>query len=65
MYTKTFLDYTRGLVSRQKLDRIIIDKGYLTITTSDYYPCIAQLGWYIQQIRTQTIWLTATLPPVI
>jgi hypothetical protein len=42
--TETFLDYARGLVSRQKLDRIMIDKGYLTITTSDYRPCIAQLG---------------------
>ncbi|KAE8445097.1 hypothetical protein EG329_013812, partial [Mollisiaceae sp. DMI_Dod_QoI] len=26
---------------------------------------MAQLGWYIRQIRTQTIWLTATLPPVM
>jgi hypothetical protein len=44
IYTETFLDYTRGLVSRQKLDRIMINKGHLTITTSDYRPCIAQLG---------------------
>jgi hypothetical protein len=40
IYTETFLDYTRGLVSRQKLDRIVINKGYLTIITSDYRPCI-------------------------
>ncbi|KAE8448570.1 hypothetical protein EG329_008995 [Mollisiaceae sp. DMI_Dod_QoI] len=26
---------------------------------------MAQLGWYIRQIRTQTVWLTATLPPVM
>jgi hypothetical protein len=52
MCTETFLDYARGLVSWQKLDRIMIDKGHLMITTSDYYPCIAQLGWYIRQIRT-------------
>jgi hypothetical protein len=65
MCTKTFLDYTRSLITRQKLDRIVINKGHLTITTSDYYPCIAQLGWYIQQIRTQIVWLTAILPPVI
>ena len=63
--TETFLDYARGLVSRQKLDRIVIDEGHLTITTSDYRPCMAQLGWYIRQIRTQTVWLTATLPPVM
>ena len=43
----------------------MIDEGYLTITTSDYCPCMAQLGWYIRQIRTQTVWLTATLPPAI
>ena len=63
--TETFLDYARGLVSQQKLDRIVIDEGHLTITTSDYRPCMAQLGWYIRQIRTQTVWLTATLPPVM
>jgi superfamily II DNA helicase RecQ len=40
IYTETFLDYARDLVSRQKLDRIVINKGYLIITTSDYYPCI-------------------------
>jgi hypothetical protein len=39
--TETFLDYTRSLVSQQKLDRIMIDKGYLTIITSNYYLCIA------------------------
>jgi superfamily II DNA helicase RecQ len=63
--TESFLDYARTLVSRQQLDRIVIDEGHLTITTSDYRPCMAQLGWYIRQIRTQTVWLTATLPPVM
>ncbi|ELR07739.1 hypothetical protein GMDG_08536 [Pseudogymnoascus destructans 20631-21] len=24
-----------------------------------------ELGWYVRQIRTQTIWLTATLPPAM
>jgi hypothetical protein len=40
IYIEIFLDYTRGLVSRQKLDRIIINKDYLTIITSDYRPYI-------------------------
>jgi hypothetical protein len=44
MCTETFLDYTRSLVTWQKLDRIVINKGHLTITTSNYYPYIAQLG---------------------
>ena len=43
----------------------MINKGHLTITASNYRPCIAQLGWYVRQIRTQTVWLTATLPPVM
>jgi superfamily II DNA helicase RecQ len=25
---------------------------------------MSQLAWHVRQIRTQTIWLTATLPPV-
>jgi hypothetical protein len=39
-----FLEYYYILVSKQKLDRIVIDKGYLIITASDYRPCMAQLG---------------------
>jgi superfamily II DNA helicase RecQ len=26
---------------------------------------MAGLGWYVRQVRTQTVWLTATLPPVM
>ena len=64
-YTQGFLEYCHILVSKQKLDRIIIDKGHLTITASDYRPCIAQLSWYVRQVRTQTVWLTVTLSPVM
>jgi len=63
--TQGFLEYCHVLVSKQKLDRIVIDEGHLTITASDYRPCMAQLGWYVRQIRTQTVWLTATLPPIM
>lgn len=63
--TQGFLEYCHILVSKQKLDRIVIDEGHLTITASDYRPCMAQLGWYVRQVRTQTVWLTATLPPVM
>ena len=34
--TQGFLEYCHVLVSKQKLDRIVINKGYLTITTSNY-----------------------------
>jgi superfamily II DNA helicase RecQ len=47
------------------LDRIVVDESQLTITASDYRLCMSQLGWYVRQIRTQTVWLTATLPPVM
>jgi superfamily II DNA helicase RecQ len=63
--TQSFLEYCHIQVSKQELACIILDEGHLTITASDYQPCIAQLGWYVRQIRTQTVWLTATLPPVI
>jgi hypothetical protein len=63
--TQSFLEYCHQEVSKQRLARIIVDKGYLTITASDYRPYIGQLGWYIRQIRTQTVWITATLPPVM
>lgn len=63
--TQGFLEYCQLLVSWQQLDRIVIDESHLTITASDYRSCMAQLGWYIRQIRTQTVWLTATLFSVI
>ncbi|PQE10617.1 hypothetical protein CJF32_00009743 [Rutstroemia sp. NJR-2017a WRK4] len=63
--TASFLEYCYLQVSKQILDRIVIDKSYLTITASDYWLCMAQFGWYVQQIRTQTVWLTAMLPPVM
>jgi hypothetical protein len=61
----SFLEYCHLLASQQKLDRIIIDESHLTITASDYRPSMTQLGWYVRQIRTQTVWLTATLPPIM
>ncbi|RAL58160.1 hypothetical protein DID88_002364 [Monilinia fructigena] len=61
----SFLEYAQGLVFRQKLDRIIMDECHLTITTSEYRSCMTQVGWFIRQIRTQSVWLSATLPPVM
>lgn len=63
--TQGFLEYCYIQVSKQKLDRIVIDESHLTIIASDYRPCMAQLGWYVRQVRTQTVWLIATLPPVM
>jgi Lhr-like helicase len=63
--TQSFLEYAHKRVYNQELDRIVVDEGHLTVTASDYRPCMSQLGWHLRQIRTQTVWLTATLPPVI
>lgn len=63
--SQSFLEYAHVLVSKQKLDRIVLDECHLTITASDYRPCMAQVGWYVRQIRAQTVWLTATLPPIM
>ena len=63
--TQSFLEYCHTEVSKQRLARIVVDEGHLTITASDYRPCMGQLGWYVRQIRTQTVWMTATLPPVM
>jgi superfamily II DNA helicase RecQ len=63
--TQSFLEYCHIKVSKQELAHIILDEGHLTITASDYRLCMAQLGWYVRQVRTQTVWLTATLPPVM
>ncbi|KAM6508149.1 hypothetical protein FALCPG4_018036 [Fusarium falciforme] len=62
--TEGFLDYAHRLVDRQQLDRIVIDECHLTITASSYRRCMARLAWHVRQIRVQTVWLTATLPPV-
>jgi len=63
--TQGFLEYCHIQVSKQELARIVVDEGHLTITANSYRRCMAQLGWYVRQIRTQTVWLTATLPPVM
>ncbi|KAL5344173.1 hypothetical protein ACLOAV_010863, partial [Pseudogymnoascus australis] len=63
--TESFLQYAHWLVDGQQLSRIVVDESQLTITANDYRKCMSQLGWYTRQIRTQTVWLTATLPPVM
>jgi hypothetical protein len=63
--TSTFLDYARMLTDHQLLDRVVIDECHLTITASEYRESMVQLGWYVGQLTTQTVWLTATLPPIM
>ena len=59
-----FSDYVARLQMRQVLDRIIVDEAHLTITASNYRKSMKRLGWYVRQVATQSVWLTATLPPL-
>ena len=60
--TKLFLAYAHRLQLRQALDRIIVDECHLTITAT-YRKSMAKLGAFVRQVETQTVWMTATLPP--
>ena len=60
--TRSFLEYAHRLECRQRLDRIVVDECHLTVTAR-YRKSMRNLGSYVRQIRTQTVWLTATLPP--
>ena len=62
--TKDFMKYARGLIARQKLDRIVVDKCHLTVTVVEYRPTIVDVT-AIRCLRTQFIYMTATLPPSI
>ena len=42
--TQGFLEYCHIQVSKQRLARIVVDEGHLTIIASDYRLCMAQLG---------------------
>jgi len=58
----SFLEYAQRLEARQKLDRIVVDECHLTITAT-YWRSMRELGSFVRQVRTQMVWLTATLPP--
>ena len=60
--TKDFMGWARTLVARQKLDRIVIDECHLTVTAAAYRQSIEDLA-AIRSLRTQFVYLTATLPP--
>jgi superfamily II DNA helicase RecQ len=60
--TKDFLKYAQSLVTQQKLDRIVIDECHLTVTAAEYRPSIVELA-VVRSLRTQFVYLTATLPP--
>ncbi|KAM0714674.1 hypothetical protein Q7P37_003053 [Cladosporium fusiforme] len=60
--SKDFIKYARRLIAEQKLDRIVIDECHLTVTAAEYRPSMVELT-AIRSLRTQFVYLTATLPP--
>ena len=57
-----FGKYAKRLIREQKLDRIVIDECHLTVIAAEYRPSIVKLP-AIRGLRTQFVYLTATLPP--
>lgn len=62
--TKDFLRYAQALIANQKLDRVVVDECHLTVTAARYRAAMIDLG-LLRGLRTQFVYLTATLPPVI
>ena len=62
--TKDFMNYARGLIARQKLDRIVVDECHLTVTAVEYRPTMVDVT-ALRCLRTQFVYMTATLPPLI
>ena len=60
--TKDFLTYARMLINQQKLDRIVFEESHLTVTAASYRDSIVDVT-DIRELRTQFVYLTATLPP--
>ena len=59
--SKDFIKYARRLVVEQKLNRIIVNKCHLTVITANYRASIVKLI-AIRSLKTQFVYLTATLP---
>ena len=62
--SKEFIKYARRLVAEQKLDRIVVNECHLTVIAADYRASMIEFT-AIRSLRTQFVYLTATLPPCI
>lgn len=60
--TSKFRSFAARLAAKQELDRIVVDEAHLTVTASDYRQAMVDLA-LIRSVRTQFVYLTATLPP--
>jgi superfamily II DNA helicase RecQ len=64
VYTKQFRTYAYKLAVMQDLGRIMFDEAHLTIIASNYCQAIIDLA-LVRNIRTQFVYLTVTLLPII
>jgi superfamily II DNA helicase RecQ len=62
--TEQFRTYTHKLAATQNLGRIVFDEAHLTVTASEYRQAMVDLA-LIRNVRTQFVYLTATLPPTM
>ena len=60
--TSRFRAFAAQLAAQQELDRIVVDEAHLIVTASDYRLAMVDLA-LIHSVRTQFVYLTATLPP--
>ena len=63
--TETFIAFAHDLQVREWLDRIVVDECHLMVTASENRDAMRKLGFSLRNVRTQTMWLTATLPPTM
>jgi superfamily II DNA helicase RecQ len=62
--TKDFLAFAQTLIDQQKLDRIVFEEWHLSVTAAMYRDKVMDVTG-IRELRTQFVYLTATLPPSV
>ena len=62
--TKGFRAYAYKLAAIGDLGRIVLDEAYFTVTAFEYRAAMVDLA-LIRGVRTQFVYLTATLPPTL
>ena len=62
--SKEFRAYTHRLAATRDLGRFVFDEAHLTVTASDYRQVMVDLA-LLRNVRTQFVYLTATLPPTM
>ena len=62
--TKAFRAYVYKLTVTGDLGRIVLNEAHFTVTTSEYRAAMVDLA-LIRGVRTQFVYLTATLPPTL